>query len=185
MISNNITAGTLLVSQPNDTKKSILDRWIFMLAQHDKEGSIGFILNKPSAYRLSDIVPNIQSDFVLHFGGDIEKDNLYFIHNVPHLIGGSQEIAEGIYWGGDFDTVVELIDNGVITKDNIKFFLGYSAWGGLKLQSEITQNSWRILKKDFSKAFQNLKSTFWNKKVLEIKNNAQFWENAPKDPRCN
>ncbi len=58
----------------------------------------------------------------------VEQDNLYFIHNIPDLIPNSIEISNGIYWGGDFESTKELINSGIIGKNNIRFFLGYTGW---------------------------------------------------------
>jgi putative transcriptional regulator len=41
---------------------------------------------------------------LLKYGGPVEQDNLYFIHNIPELIPNSIEISNGIYWGGDFES---------------------------------------------------------------------------------
>jgi putative transcriptional regulator len=73
------------------------------LADHNKEGSVGFILNKPLKYTINDLVPDIDANFKIYNGGPVEQDNLYFIHNVPELITNSIEISNGIFWGGDFE----------------------------------------------------------------------------------
>jgi putative transcriptional regulator len=74
----------------------------------------------------------------------VEQDNLYFIHNVPDLIPNSIEISNGIYWGGDFESAKQLINNKKITKDNIRFFLGYTGWDEHQLETEMNSNSWII-----------------------------------------
>ena len=61
-----------------------------------------------------------------HYGGPVEPDNLYFIHNTPKLISDSIKINDELYWGGDFEKVIELLNEGSINEENIRFFLGYS-----------------------------------------------------------
>ena len=75
---------------------------------------IGFILNKPLEYQISDLVTEILIPFQVYNGGPVEQDNLYFIHKVPHLIDNSVEISDGIYWGGDFEKTVDLINKKAI-----------------------------------------------------------------------
>jgi hypothetical protein len=72
-------------------------------------------------------------------------DNLYFIHNVPELINQSIEISSGIFWGGDFELTRNLINEGKIKKDNIRFFLGYTGWETQQLENEMASNSWIII----------------------------------------
>jgi putative transcriptional regulator len=52
--------------------------------------------------------------------GPVEQDNLYFIHNIPDLIPNSIEISNGIILG--ILNHKELINNGKINKNNIRFF---------------------------------------------------------------
>ena len=54
------------------------------------------------------MIPEIKENFEIFDGGPVEKENLYFVHNVPDLIKNSIEIKENLYWGGNFEHVVEL-----------------------------------------------------------------------------
>jgi putative transcriptional regulator len=100
---------------------------VILLADHDEEGSVGFIINKPLKYTINDLLPEINASLKFIMVGP-EQDNLYFIHNIPELIPNSIEISNGIYWGGDFESTKALINNGKINKNNIRFFLGYTGW---------------------------------------------------------
>ena len=54
---------------------------------------------------LHDFIPTLDSSIPIYNGGPVEQDNLYFIHKIPELIHNSIEIANGIYWGGDFNEI--------------------------------------------------------------------------------
>ena len=144
MLLTKIKAGSVLIAEPSIIGDSSFHRSVVMIANHDDEGSVGFILNKPLSYTLSDIIPSIVSEFRIFNGGPVEQDNLYFIHNVPDLVPNSVEIVNGIYWGGDFELVTKLIEENVINEDNVKFFLGYSGWGKEQLSDELYTNSWAV-----------------------------------------
>jgi putative transcriptional regulator len=49
---------------------------VILLADHDKEGSVGFIINKPLKYTIHDLIPEINAKFKI-FNGGVEQDNLY------------------------------------------------------------------------------------------------------------
>lgn len=114
--------GILMAAEPSITGDLSFNRSVILLADHSEEGSIGFILNKVLDHNLSELIPGIKKDFLVYYGGPVEQDNLYFIHKVPSLIPDSIEIAEGIYWGGNFEAVKKLIQNNLITDKEIKFF---------------------------------------------------------------
>ena len=156
------------------------------MADHNHEGSIGFILNKPLEYTINDLVPEVEAHFKVYNGGPVEQDNLYFIHKVPDLIPDSIEISLGIYWGGDFNKVAELITNNTIKENDIRFFLGYSGWDANQLDEELKGSSWvvseNIYKKDIiEKDYQ----TFWKEKMLELGGEYIIWSNAPENPNYN
>lgn len=75
------------------------------------------------------------------FGGPVQTSSLFYIHRLGDLIGG-KEISEGVFFGGDFKTIEELVKRDEATPDDIKFFLGYSGWGESQLEDEILNNSW-------------------------------------------
>jgi len=118
--------GHLLVAEPSIIGDVSFTRAVVLLAEYNESGSVSFILNKPLRYKVRDFVPGITSDLPIYNGGPVEQDNLYFIHTVPELIPDSIKISEGIYWGGDFDTILDLLKEDRLKKHQIRFFLGYS-----------------------------------------------------------
>ena len=128
MISTLPKKGHLLIAEPSILGDVSFNRSVVLLAEHNNEGSIGFILNKPLNYTINDLLPEIEASFKIYNGGPVEQDNLYFIHNIPEIIPNSVEISNGIYWGGDFETTQQLINEGKISKNNIRFFLGYNSF---------------------------------------------------------
>src|SRR5690554_7641192 len=106
--------GKLLISDPSILVDSVFSRSVILLAEHNPKGSIGFILNKPLNITLQDIVPDALSNFRIYNGGPVEQDNLYFIHTVPEMIPNSIEINDGVFWGGDFEVLFELLKKNLI-----------------------------------------------------------------------
>ena len=142
MITEKLKKGHLLIAEPSIIGDLSFNRSVILLADHNAEGSVGFILNKPLKYTINDLLPEIESDFKIYNGGPVEQDNLYFIHNVPNLIPDSIEISDGIFWGGDFDLTKNLINTGILKKKNIRFFLGYTGWDSEQLETEMQASSW-------------------------------------------
>jgi len=186
MISINPKKGNLLVAEPSIIGDLSFNRSVVLLADHSETGSIGFILNKPLEYTISDLVPEVKSNFKVYNGGPVEQDNLYFIHKIPELIPDSIEISLGIFWGGDFDKVLELISNKKINHKDIRFFLGYSGWDKNQLQNELSSNSWVILQNKYKQSIiEKSYESFWKEKMVELGGNYSIWSNAPENPSYN
>ncbi|HMC01246.1 MAG TPA: YqgE/AlgH family protein [Flavobacteriaceae bacterium] len=186
MITIKPKKGDLLIAEPSIIGDMSFNRSIILLADHTKEGSIGFILNKPLNYTINELIPEIEADFKVYNGGPVEQDNLYFIHKIPEIIPDSIEISLGIYWGGDFNKVVELISNNEIDDSDIRFFLGYSGWDATQLENELKLNSWLVSKNIYEKEIiEKNYETFWKEKMLELGGDYSIWSNAPENPSFN
>jgi putative transcriptional regulator len=178
--------GHLLIAEPSILGDVSFTRSVLLLAEHNNEGSIGFILNKPLNYTINDLLPEIESYFKIYNGGPVEQDNLFFIHNIPAIIPDSIEISNGIFWGGDFETTKKLINEGKITKNHIRFFLGYSGWSVNQLETEMQENAW-ILSENTSKdkLLSKASNLFWKEKIMEQGGEYVLFSNSPENPILN
>ncbi|WP_375238918.1 YqgE/AlgH family protein [Aurantibacter sp.] len=178
--------GNLLFAEPTIIGDISFNRSVILLTNNSKDGSIGFILNKPLTFTISDLIPEIETPFKVYNGGPVEQDNLYFIHKSPELIPESIEISNGIFWGGHFDTVIKLIKEAKIKPNDIKFFLGYSGWDYNQLEEELKTNAWivseNIYKQDIIEKEDEL---FWKNKMIELGGDYSIWSNAPENPSYN
>ncbi|MFB9052529.1 YqgE/AlgH family protein [Formosa undariae] len=186
MITIKPKKGNLLIAEPSIIGDVSFNRSIVLLADYTNDGSIGFILNKPLDYTINDLIPELDANFKVYNGGPVEQDNLYFIHKVPDLIPDSIEISLGIYWGGDFNVVAELIANKHIEEKDIRFFLGYSGWDSNQLDEELNVNSWVVTENVYQKnIIEKDYEFFWKEKMLEFGGEYSIWSNAPENPSYN
>ncbi len=186
MITEKLKKGQLLIAEPSIIGDLSFNRSVILLADHNQDGSVGFIINKPLKYTINDLVPDVEANFKIYNGGPVEQDNLYFIHNIPELITNSVEISSGIFWGGDFELTKNLINNGEIKKDNIRFFLGYTGWEAQQLENEMKSNSWILTENLYENKIIGKSTTdFWKEKILELGGEYIIWSNAPENPLLN
>jgi putative transcriptional regulator len=186
MITEKLKKGLLLIAEPSIIGDLSFNRSVILLADHNQEGSVGFIINKPLKYTINDLVPDVEANFKIYNGGPVEQDNLYFIHNIPHLITNSVEISNGIFWGGDFELTKNLINTGQVKKDNIRFFLGYTGWESQQLENEMKSNSWILSENLYENKIIGKSTTdFWKEKILELGGDYIIWSNAPENPMLN
>jgi putative transcriptional regulator len=179
------TKGKLLIAEPSILSDSSFNRSVVLLTEHNDLGSVGFIFNKPSPYTINDLIPDIESSLNVYIGGPVSEDNLYFVHKVPELIPDSIEIGNGIYWGGDFETIQDLLKEDILSQHDIRFFLGYSGWSEQQLEEELQTTSWLIVENNFKNLFKINHSNFWKDELIKFGGIYQLWANAPVDPSLN
>jgi putative transcriptional regulator len=177
--------GKLLIAEPSILNDSSFNRSIVLLSEHNDEGAIGFIINKPSEFTIQDIIPEIESDLQIYTGGPVATENLYFVHRMPELISDSIEIGDGIFWGGNFNDVQHLLDTNNLTNDDIRFFLGYSGWSKDQLQDELDTTSWKVIENRHQNIFDISYKSFWKNELMKFGGEYRIWANAPENPSLN
>src|SRR5690606_27551040 len=99
--------GILLISDPFLKDPNFL-RSVVFLCEHKDEGSFGFVLNRPYLNTLDELIPELTGYALqVYYGGPVQKDTIHFLHQYPTEFPGAIEVSKGIYWGGEFDKVVE------------------------------------------------------------------------------
>lgn len=136
--------GRVLIADPF-SKDAYFGRSVVYLCEHNEEGTFGFVLSNYIDLNLADIAknfPNISSR--VSIGGPVQTDSIFFLHLLGNRLPGSVEIADGIYMGGDYDLLMEQINDKTIDEKKVRFFLGYSGWTGGQLDEEISRNNWIV-----------------------------------------
>lgn len=182
---DNPNKGNLLVAEPF-LGDSNFERTVVLLSEHNEQGSIGFVINKPLEIKLNDIAIGFPAfDAVIHHGGPVQEDSLFFVHNKGTLIPGSDHISGDLYWGGELEALKEMIKCGLITSDNIRFYLGYSGWGTGQLTHEIEEKSWLVIGDTAIDIFADNPADMWGKILMDAGGNYPLWANSPADPNLN
>lgn len=177
--------GRVLISEPFMADPNF-KRSVVYLCEHNEDGSFGFVINNSLDIALSELVEGIEnSEFKVSFGGPVSADNLYYLHTLQDKIEGSYEIAPGLYTGGSFDQLKPLINTGIITTDEIRFFLGYSGWEAGQLDAELKVNSW-LVGETSPKDVLNIKDkNLWKKTLESMGGKFKMLSNFPEDPSLN
>jgi len=186
MILTKILPGSILLAEPSLIGDAQFQRSVILIAEYNKKGIVGFITNKPLSYTISEILPEITEEFRIYNGGPVEKESLYFLHTKPNLIPNSIKICDDVYWGGDFDVVMELIINKKVTPYDIKFFLGYTGWHYDQLHKEISNNNWIIQNlTKINTLIRDNTDSFWKNTLLNLGGEYKIWANSPENPDYN
>ncbi len=178
--------GDFLISEPfmNDP---IFGRTVVYLCEHNDDGSFGFIINRPTEVKVSDILDIATfCNETVFVGGPVEQNTLHFILRGDKGIEGSVEIAEDIYWGGNFDHLLSKIENKVIASEDVRFFVGYSGWSDGQLDAEMEEGFWIVQKKPNPSLLFDLESEQqWREVLRSMGGEFKVIANYPIDPRLN
>lgn len=181
----NIAKGTLLIAEPF-LKDIHFQRTVVLLCEHQQTGTFGILINKPLNEDISYLIEELDGLGVpLYDGGPVNRNQIHFLHQYPDLVPGGQHIVDGIYWGGDFDIAASFIKKGLIKKEGIRFYLGYSGWGENQLEDEMKEKSWLTLSAYKDLVFHKNAMQIWKKAVTDLGDEFLPMVNYPLDPSFN
>jgi putative transcriptional regulator len=177
--------GKILISEPF-LPDTFFNRSIVYLTDHTPQGSVGFILNKKLDLQVGAAIEGFEGwNENLSMGGPVAPDTLHYLHNLGDVIPNSVLVEGNIYWGGDIDTIKELIKTGEINQSQIRFFLGYSGWSAGQLERELKENSWVIAKVNSNIVLNNKNDNIWKRVLRSFKNKYRMWADFPDSPEMN
>jgi putative transcriptional regulator len=177
--------GRVLISEPflmdNYFKRSIV-----LLTEHNDEGTIGFVLNKPVGIPINEVIDNFPAiDTDVALGGPVNTSSLHYIHTLGDIIPNSVPVLGNICWGGDFEVVERLIASGNLNNSQIRFFLGYSGWSPNQLNDELNENAWVVSEISPEEIMTPMNKHIWKKTLRRMGSKYEMWSNFPENPEMN
>jgi putative transcriptional regulator len=177
--------GKILISEPF-LPDTFFSRSIVYLTDHSPQGSVGFILNKKVDLKVSSAITGFEGwDENLNMGGPVAPDTIHYLHTSGDMIPKSVLVEDNIFWGGDIDSIRDLVAAGSITRVQIRFFLGYSGWSAGQLERELQENSWVIAKVKPEIIMNNRGEDTWKMVLRSFKNKYRIWADFPDSPEMN
>ncbi len=150
--------GKLLISSP-EISDGVFDKSIILICEHNANGAMGFILNKPLIdVSLEQIWTNIgykkKKSYLTNedvfIGGPLASNAMFVIHSPEYFIDKKTiKVCEESSVTGTKE-ITDDIQKGKGPRKAI-FLLGYSGWAPGQLEDEIMMDSWFV-----SEKFQNL-----------------------------
>jgi putative transcriptional regulator len=140
-------ANQLLIALPAlaDTDFS---RSVALICQHDGDGAMGIVVNRPSEYTLGEVLGQmgveggddaLRSQVVLA-GGPVHPERGFVLHDGGMQWDSSLEIGDGLYLTTSRE-ILEAMARGE-GPENVVVALGCAGWGSGQLEHELTENSW-------------------------------------------
>jgi putative transcriptional regulator len=183
--SINPAAGRILISEPFMMDPNF-KRSVILLTEYSDMGAVGFVLNHLSDVSLQDILPGIAySSLPVYIGGPVAHNTLHFIHRCPEKVEGGIEIWDGIFWGGDFEVIKDLVSQNMISADEVRFFIGYSGWTEGQLDAELIENTWIVANKFNPDILFSHDDNLWKETVISLGERYKHIANFPENPTLN
>ena len=183
----NSLRGHLLIATPG-----LLDpdfaRTVLLVLEHDEDGAMGVVLNRPTGATLSDLAGKVfeegfEWDRPIHLGGPVTGP-FTVIHAIEDL--ADREVIPGVYHTVEATKVQEIISR---KPEPSLAVANYAGWGPGQLEGEFDEGSWLTLPATAEHVFWAGEKDLWRVVVSEA--NARKLADLlglgelPPDPRVN
>jgi putative transcriptional regulator len=182
-----LAAGRLLVATPSLVDPNFANA-VVLLLDHDGDGSLGVVLNRPSAITVAAVLPDwaasVDPPEVLFEGGPVSTDAALAVALVPDA--GPDPIGfrrlfdrTGII---DLDTPPEVLAPAIT---RMRVFAGYSGWGSGQLEAEIEEGSWYVVDCTAHDIFDGAPGGLWSAVLRRQPGSLAWVSTRPADPTLN
>lgn len=177
--------GILLIADPFLKDPNFM-RTVIFLCEHQEEGSFGFVVNKQFEQTLDELMEGFDGQRIpVYYGGPVQMDTIHFLHQYPEKIPGGTQVMKGVYWGGDFNVLSDMVKNGEVDFNKVRFFIGYSGWGSGQLTDELKEKSWLTVSATRKLIFHKEPADIWKDSLIHLGGGYEMMINFPIDPQLN
>ena len=163
-------AGMFLVAQRSLTDPHFR-RSVVYLVEHDEEGTLGLIVNRPIDTSLAAALPEIESDqarqHTLYFGGPVGTSLIFMLLRSESAASGTAHVDQDVY----ISTDRRVLDQALAAKkpnNEMRFFVGHSGWAAGQLDGEIRRGGWHVVPADADEIFSLEIDSLWDRLIERL-----------------
>lgn len=137
---------------------------VILLIEHDKQGTLGVIVNRATELQLAEAVPDLAHtsyrEHPLFFGGPVALSSMLFLMRSSAEPVESAHVLADIYHSSSRVTLEQVLQGKQRIQD-LRFFVGYSGWGPGQLDDELSRRDWQLFRADPDLVFRNDVKHLW------------------------
>jgi putative transcriptional regulator len=181
-------AGRLLVASPV-LQEPPFHRAVVLLLDHDDDGTLGLVLNRPSEIPVERVLPawsgRTTGEPVLFSGGPVGDDSALGLGRLPGAYDGPEPLGFRRLVGplGLVDLDVDASVAAELTA--VRLFAGYAGWAADQLYTELDEGAWYVVEGEHSDAFTNSPQTLWRDVLRRQHGDLALLSNDVDDPTLN
>lgn len=145
---------------------------VVLLCEHEKDGALGLIVNRPTPFQLGQIYDGqgIEekggADELIHYGGPVQQEMGFVLYTGGRAYDGSMDVLSDLRLGTSIDILRDIAAGR--GPERFLFFLGYAGWAPDQLETEIGRNDWLTVPATSAILFDSPADERWERAIRAL-----------------
>jgi putative transcriptional regulator len=176
--------GHLLVASPAMSDPNFA-RTVVAIANHDEDGALGIVLNRPSDTEVVEAVPELEGvvdgDEVVFVGGPVQPASIVVLAEFEDPTEAAYLVVDAVGLVSDRTGLDRL---GVATARR-RVYAGYTGWGPGQLEAELERDDWIVEPAQAQDVFAEKPAELWGRVLARKGGQFRLLARMPVDPSVN
>jgi putative transcriptional regulator len=176
--------GQLLIASPAMSDPNFA-RTVVAIANHDEDGALGIVLNRPSETEVADAVPELDgvmdSDEVVFIGGPVQPASIVVLAEFDDPAEAAYLVVGAIGLVSD-RTGLDRLGDATARR---RVFAGYTGWGPGQLEAELEREDWIVEPALAADVFDEEPAELWGRVLQRKGGQFRLLARMPLDPSVN
>lgn len=156
-------AGRLLVAN-KDLQDPYFRRSVVLLIDHGEQGTLGMIINRPTALSLSSLSEKFlragDAD-ILYYGGPVQPMSFSMLVATGQAAEGGRPVLKDVFHVFGANRIMAAIVQ-LGPQDTVRIYSGFAGWAPGQLDHEIGLGGWRVLPASSAQIFTDHPELLWD-----------------------
>ena len=176
--------GKLLIASPALVDPNFA-RTVVLITEHNDEGAMGVVLNRPSETSVDDVAPELAGvvvdDEPVYIGGPVQPQALVVLAEFADLDAAALIVVADVGFVAaqtERDRLEQAVRRG-------RVYAGYSGWGARQLEGELAEEAWIVEPPLASELFPDDPPALWQDVLARKGGQYALIARMPDDPSLN
>lgn len=176
--------GQLLVASPSLGDPNFA-RTVIAIANHDDDGALGIVLNRPSDTEVVEAVPELEGvvdgEDVVYVGGPVQPASIVVLAEFEDPQEAAYLVVGAVGLVSD-RTGLERLDEATARR---RIYAGYAGWGPGQIEAEVEREDWIVVPALPEDVFVDEPLDLWSHVLDRLGGQFRLLARMPVDPSLN
>ncbi|QDT39704.1 YqgE/AlgH family protein [Stratiformator vulcanicus] len=166
-------------------------RTVVLMVEDNDGGSMGLVVNRPTEVEVRQAIAEHfdlpELDEPVYYGGPVEPEALFVLHNSVENSGGELPILPGLFVGNSAEAFEQIVKSVAANGDEMRYrvFAGCAGWSPGQLDGEIRRGDWHLVEGETDLLFSADPYDAWDRMIRHAGDPHPFFPDQKGNPEWN